>query len=161
MHIVVIIFQATIVFVTILVVARVFQPLPCFVVSLFSGSWKFALLLLMGYWNCISFVQLCIILQWTFILEWEGKKILGFSSSYAFLFAAIGLASDVILVCFIKQKLADKLIILVSQFKFHDKVKDESAVLQSGSLSNFLVDNLDDDSGMIYEYKVIFQSNFK
>ena len=97
-HNVVIIFQATILLVTILVVARVFQPLPCFVVSLFSGSWQFALLLLMGYWNCISFVQLCIILQWTFILEWEGKRVLRFSSVYAFLFAGIGLASDVILV---------------------------------------------------------------
>ena len=97
-HNVVIIFQATILLVTILVLARVFQPLPCFAVSLFSGSWQFALLLLMGYWNCISFVQLCIILQWTFILEWEGKRILRFSSVYAFLFAGIGLASDVILV---------------------------------------------------------------
>ena len=100
MHIVVIIFQATIVFFTILVVARVFQPLPCIVVSLFSGSWKFALLLLMGYWNCISFVQLCIILQWTFIIEWEGKRVLSFSSVYAVLFAGIGLASDAIQVSF-------------------------------------------------------------
>ena len=52
-HNVVIIFQATILLVTILVLARVFQPLPCFAVSLFSGSWQFLLLLLMGYWNCI------------------------------------------------------------------------------------------------------------
>ena len=50
------------------------------------------------HWNCISFVQLCIILQWTFILEWQGKTILRFSSAYAVLFAGIGLASDVILV---------------------------------------------------------------
>ena len=99
-HNVVIIFQATILLVTILVLARVFQPLPCFAVSLFSGSWQFLLLLMIGYWNCISFIQLCIILQWTFILEWEGKKILAFRSIYAFLFAAIGLASDVLLVCF-------------------------------------------------------------
>ena len=100
MHNVVIIFQATIVFVTIFVIARVFQPLPCFVVALFSGSWKFSLLLMIGYWNCISIVQLCIILQWTFILEWKGKRVLHFSSVYAFLFAGIGLASDVILVSF-------------------------------------------------------------
>jgi hypothetical protein len=100
LHNVVIIFQATIVFVTFLVVARVFQPLPCFVVSLFSGSWQFGILLISGYSNCISFVQLCIILQWTFIIEWEGKWVLRFSSVYAFFFAGIGLASDVMLVSF-------------------------------------------------------------
>ena len=105
--------QANVVLLTTIVSLRVFQPLPCFVISLFIGSWQFLLLLLIGYWNCISFVQLCIILQWTFILEWEGKKVLGYCSVYAFLFAAIGLASDAILVCFFF-KSADKLIILVS-----------------------------------------------
>ena len=97
----VIVFQANVVLLTMFVSARVLQPLPCSAVSLFSGSCQFVLLLIIGYWNCISFVQLCIILQWTFILEWEGKKVFGFGSLYAFLFAAIGLAIDVIMVCFI------------------------------------------------------------
>jgi hypothetical protein len=32
-------------------------------------------------------------------------------------------------------------------FKFHDKENDQRAVLQSGSLSNFLVDSIEDNIG--------------
>jgi hypothetical protein len=32
-------------------------------------------------------------------------------------------------------------------FKFHDKENDQSVVLQSGSLSNFLVDSIEDNIG--------------
>ena len=98
LHNVVIIFQGTVVLLTLFTVGCVFQPMPCFVVSLFSGSWHFALLLIIGYWDCIFFIQLCIIFHWTCILEWEENLVFKLSSAYAFLFAVVGLASDVILV---------------------------------------------------------------
>ena len=98
LHNVVIIFQGTVVLLTVFTVGCVFQPMPCFVVSLFSGSWHFALLLIIGYWDCIFFIQLCIIFHWTCILEWEENLVFKLSSAYAFLFAVVGLVSDVILV---------------------------------------------------------------
>ena len=91
LHNVVIIFQGTVVLLTAFTIGRVFQPLPCFVVSLFSGSWQFALL-------PIFFIQLCIIFHWTCILDWEENLVFKLSSAYAFLFAVVGLVSDVILV---------------------------------------------------------------
>ena len=94
----VIIFQGTVVLLTAFTIGRVLQPLPCFVVSLFSVSWHFSLLLMMGYWDCIFFIQLSIIFHWTCILDWEENLAFKLSSVYAFLFAGVGLVSDVILV---------------------------------------------------------------
>ena len=84
---------------------RLFIPLPCFVVSLFSGSWQFALLFITGYWNCISFIQLCVIFQWTWVLDCDSNRVLSASTVFAGVFAAVGIVSDVILVSIFVWKL--------------------------------------------------------
>ena len=93
-----IIFQATVVLLSSILIMRLFIPLPCFLVSLFSGSWQFAMLFIGGYWNCISFIQLCIIFQWTWVFDWECHRVLNASTVYAAVFAGVGIASDLMLV---------------------------------------------------------------
>ena len=95
---VIILFQATDLLLTSILAVHIFLPLPCSLVSVFSGSWQFCLLWLIGYLNCISIIQLCIIFQWTWVLDWGSSRVLAMCTVFAVLFAALGLTCDIIFV---------------------------------------------------------------
>ena len=94
LHNVVIIYQCNILMLSIFLMARVIQPLPCSLVSLFTGAWQFVLLLGLGCWNFISLIQLSIIFEKTTFLDLESNKVLRFSLLYALIFAGGGLVIE-------------------------------------------------------------------
>ena len=95
LHILVIIYQSNVLMLSSFLIARVIQPLPCSLVSLFTGSWEFVLLVACGCWNFISIIQLSIIFEKSFFLELESNKVLCFCLLYALMFAGGGLFSEI------------------------------------------------------------------
>ena len=142
LHLCILIFQATDVLLSCILIARVFLPLPCSVVSLFSVSWQIGLLFFMGYLNCISIIQLCIIFQWTWVLDWQSNRVIAVGTVYAGVFASIGIACDLFLVSKHRGKSYYN-----PYFQFLGSEKNDHAVIQDGDLSNFLVDALNENIG--------------
>ena len=94
LHNVVVIYQCNVLMLSIFLMARVIQPLPCSLVSLFTGAWQFVLLLAFGCWNFISIIQLSIIFEKTTFLDLESNKVLRFCWLYAAIFAGGGLVIE-------------------------------------------------------------------
>ena len=95
LHVMIVVFQATVLDFIGLHIMRVIHPLPLILVAIFSGIWHFSLLFNMGLFNCISYTHLGIIFNWSQLFTSSSRSSLSIYFSYAFLFATFGFVGDI------------------------------------------------------------------